>query len=369
MSIKLKNIIKIITISAVLPYVLNLIFYVFYFIQNHNNAAYFYLAITDFPQYILSGLITTIILFVFSLFDKKVLNEWFVIGFVLYSFVVYYYIYSPISIGFVIFSLAIEVCMSRLLNLIKKFNLNKYLYRIFFGIIVGGAILIVVFSAYIITIIQINQSANLFIKNLIEGVGGSIGKQSKEYPDELAVKIISELLLPEEAKIISPLGSRPGETRTLLYDFGANGKILSLQKYFDLNSSTYIDITIDKPDGIKLRHKTIVGPDLSNLELIKKESNYPEISPFKRAYLFVWKRGENGRMKSYSLFEGSMVEIHYNGLVDENSIRNLEKITWNIFDRLQSIYENDLKPISDGPLFANNPIITRPDMPDPDLIK
>src|SRR3989344_6750269 len=102
MSIKLKNIIKIIAISSALPYALNLIFYVFYFIQNHNNAPHFYLAITDLPQYILSGLITTIILFVFSLFDKKVFNKWFVIGFVLYSFVVYCYINSPISIGFVI---------------------------------------------------------------------------------------------------------------------------------------------------------------------------------------------------------------------------------------------------------------------------
>ena len=236
-------------------------------------------------------------------------------------------------------------------------------------IIAGGAILIVAFSAYVIMVIQMNQSANLFIENLIEGAGGSIGKQSKEYPDELAIKIISELLLPEEVKIISPLGSRPGETRTLLYDFGANGKILSLQKYLDLNSSTYIDIIIDKLDGIKLRHKTIVGPDLSNLELIKKESNYPEASPFKRAYLFVWKRGENGRMKSYCLFEGSMIEIHYNGLVDENSIRNLERVTWNIFNRLQNIYETDLKPISDGHLFTNNPTITRLDILDPDLIK
>ncbi|MFH0946220.1 MAG: hypothetical protein V2A76_13550 [Planctomycetota bacterium] len=47
-------------------------------------------------------------------------------------------------------------------------------------------------------------------------------------------------------------------------------------------------------------------------------------------------------------------------------IAEVEAITWRIAERLADIYPGTIGPISGGPLFEDNPVLTRPDLPDPD---
>jgi len=128
---------------------------------------------------------------------------------------------------------------------------------------------------------------------------------------------------------------------------------------------TDVVVTIERKDEIELRYQITVGTDLSGWELIKTESSNSD-SPFQRIYVLVQARGEGKQMRGLSFYEGSFVEIDYGGLVDNNTINNLVNVTWDVAHRQVEVYNDYLKSISEGPLFKNDPVLTRPDLPNPD---
>lgn len=228
-----------------------------------------------------------------------------------------------------------------------------------------GVVMGFVFIFFICNVFVLNRE-NLFIQEVLKGAGTAIDKPPKEYSDDFAAEIIGLLLYLEDIQLISPVDARPMEPVSLLFDYGENGgKTLDLQKYINLNGSEYITVGIERPDGIKLRHKVQVGEYLKNWELIKKESNNSQ-TPFKRTYLFSGGKGEDKWLRGVVLYEGSMIELSFYGFVDDELVKKFETVTWNISKRIDNVYETHLRQISEGPLFVNDPIITRPDLPDLD---
>lgn len=231
------------------------------------------------------------------------------------------------------------------------------------AIIVVALIIFLILGVVLLNIRFINQE-NSFMEEVLKGTGTTINKPPKEYSDEFAAKIIGLLLYPEDIKLISLSNTRSNKPISLLYDFGENGgKLLSLQKNIDLNNSENVSVDIDTLHAIKLRHKIRIGTDLEKWELIKKESNNSQ-TPFKRTYLFITERGENERIVGLCFFEGVMVELEFQGFVDDDLIKKFETVTWNISSRIDSVHKAYLRSISEGPLFANDPIINRSDLPD-----
>ena len=171
--LKLKVPIKIITIFATgfaTPYLI--VIAINYYIGSRHDFLIFML--DAIPTYLFFGLATAIILFAFSIFDRRILNKWFVVSFVLYSLMVCSYIYGIANIIFVVFSLVLEIVIVQILGWLKRFNLNKYLYIIIACIIIGLAVSIIIFSAYIIIILQMNVAANMFTQEIINRSGGSV---------------------------------------------------------------------------------------------------------------------------------------------------------------------------------------------------
>ncbi len=181
-----------------------------------------------------------------------------------------------------------------------------------------------------------------------------------------------DLLTPEdnfERIVDSPRKSRHNQLIAVIFDYHDKGRSLSYQR--PINSEQYVifDLLIDNPERNRLRHKVDIGTDKSNWELIKKETNYPLDKPFKRIYLLVQKRGEDGIMEGLIYYEGAIITLRIKGLVNEDTILGLQETTWEVADRLENIHDRLISPlIKEVSIFQNNPTLTRPDLPDPDLI-
>ncbi len=183
-----------------------------------------------------------------------------------------------------------------------------------------------------------------------------------------------DLLTPEDSfgRIVkSPTKSRHNQLIAIIFDYGDKGRSLSYQRPINSDSEQYVifDLLVDNPDRNKLRHKVDIGTDKKNWELIKKETNYPLNKPFKRTYLLVQKRGEDGVMEGLIYYEGAIITLRIKGLVNEDTILGLQETTWDVAGRLENIHDKLISPlIGKVSIFQNNTILARPDLPDPDLV-
>ena len=234
------------------------------------------------------------------------------------------------------------------------------------GYIVGLLIFTLVAVIAIIYVYSAqDDDSSKFAANLLKGAGVELRTPPSEYDEVFAKKIIDQLVLPDEFTLLAPNG-RSGAYKSILFDYGENGKSLSLQKHFDLNSGKSLVMTIEGPDDVKLRHKIEVGTDYRNWEMIEKETSYPN-SPFSRTYVLVSGRSKSDRIVGLSYYEGSIIKIDENGPIDQKMIDDVIMVIKNVAKRHPAVYNASLKSISEGPLFANNPTIERADLPDPDL--
>lgn len=204
------------------------------------------------------------------------------------------------------------------------------------------------------------EKADTFVRDLLKEAGVQMQK-SEEISDKDAAIILDDLLPIDEWNTIYPRGGPPQGAKAILFDYGDRGKLLSLQRLPGI-----IGI-IDDASGMRLRHKIVVGTDLAKWTCIRKESTWPQDNPFKRIYIFKRARGEEGDLRGLIFFEGAMVEISYSGLVTDKISNDIAEITWRVATRLEGVYQKTIKPVSEGALFKNNPVLTRPDLPDPDL--
>ena len=232
------------------------------------------------------------------------------------------------------------------------------------------SILIIVILLILIGIMLLfayyNASKKSPVERLLNDAGVFMQPPPKGYGKEFGEKIMNLLVTKEEIKKITTPTAKPQPTSATLWDWGKEGKILSYDKNLDLTTGSTINIGIERPEDMKLRHKIVIGTDRSSWELIRKEKNLSENKTFKRTYLLIQRRGENGRISGLIFYEGMKVEIEIEGQVSDDVIKNLEDVTWLVSGRIENIYNRYIKEISEGSLFKNNPTMTRPDLPDPD---
>ena len=248
--------------------------------------------------------------------------------------------------------------------------IGKVSLRFRFIPLIANILMFILFPAVQqIVLLNNNDYANeRYIYDTLKRAGVTMEAPPTEYATEFARTVIEGLTTSKEISLLTTEDAVPGEYQSIFFNYGDRGTLLSLQKYYDqrLGHSISVNVDIERKDNIRLRHKINIGTDYSNWELIKKETSYPN-EPFVRKYVLVQRRGEDGRMVGLSYYEGSVAKIEYEGLVDDNAITNLVDVTWKIAERHEQVYDTYLRKISEGPLFANNPTITRPDLPDPDL--
>ena len=314
-------------------------------------AVYISNAIIDITAFY-SGLVTTIIILIFSLLDNRIIKKWQVVTFVFYSFAIYLYIHGLASIIFTTSSLIFLIVIMQVLDWIKKFNIKKYLYWIIACALSGIFVSVIVFSVYIIKTLQMNAAGNAFVGQVINNAGGALpANNTGQYDDKFAAEIIDDLIIPDEIALITDKNSKGDNAKSLFYDFSATDKLLSLQKNLDMGKVEAIDISISNLERAKSRQNTDIKEYFDKWKLIKQEIN-PSKELFQETYLFIGNKGESEWIRGACYYQGVIVELDLHGLVDDEVIANFEKIVWNIADRLPKVYESKLRAVSEGTLFS-----------------
>jgi len=229
-----------------------------------------------------------------------------------------------------------------------------------------GSCLSLVLCIFLSCSFQGESAAQSDAEKLLEKSGVVMQKPPAEYSDKFAESVIEEVLPTVDIIRLVPPSARLGKAEAILFDYGARGRSLSFQRALDLNTLSTVELLIEREEDIRLRHTINIGTDRAKWETIRKETTWPNDNPFKRTYLLVQSRGEKARMAGLAYFKGAKVAIETTGPVNNATIKTLETITWATAARLESIYNDRLKAVSEGPLFKENPYLTRPDLPDPD---
>ena len=111
-----------------------------------------------------------------------------------------------------------------------------------------------------------------------------VGTRPEGISDAYAEEVI-DLLVPRSEWIdLRDSSAREGCARAVLFDYGGRGKLVSLQRVIDIRRGNYIDVRIEQPEGIRLRHQIEIGTDLASWLMLRKEPNWPAAAPFKRTY-------------------------------------------------------------------------------------
>ena len=194
-----------------------------------------------------------------------------------------------------------------------------------------------------------------------------VGTRPEGIPDAYAEEVINLLVPRAEWVHLSSPSAREGCVRAILFDYGARGKLVALHRVLDIRRRNHIEVLLEPPDAIRLRHRITVGTDLASWSMLRKESNWPAEAPFKRTYVFAAPEPVEGVLRGLAYFEGAVVTLAYRGPVNPEQTRGFEQLTWRLARRLETIYPTHLQAIAEGPLFEDNPVLTRPDLPDADL--
>lgn len=185
--------------------------------------------------------------------------------------------------------------------------------------------------------------------------------------NEYAANIIAELLPIDEWVSIFPDIDPPRAARVTLSEDSDGVKLLSLYRNLNVPSLSSIIVTIHDAEGMRLRHQITVGTDLASWELIRKETTWPEDNPFRRVYLFKRPGEDSRKMRGLIFLNGVRVTIDYPGPFTDETTSQIEALTWRIAERLDEIYERELRALSESPpFFRDQPLPTRPDLLDPD---
>ncbi|MCE5278732.1 MAG: hypothetical protein LLG03_11965 [Planctomycetaceae bacterium] len=184
----------------------------------------------------------------------------------------------------------------------------------------------------------------------------SCDRTTKEVSDSEAEEIIGKLMPKTEWGLIAAGNRWPRSARAC----GNPGKDVELEK--DYNPAR-VEVYIEDIDGIRLRHKIMIGTDHANWKLIRKESTWPNDNPFKRIY--VLRQVDDGPLEGLIFLKQAIVEIDFSGPLDAKKIEDFTALTWRTAARLEACYDTAIKPIAEKMAKAN-PVVTRPELPDPD---
>lgn len=195
-------------------------------------------------------------------------------------------------------------------------------------------------------------------------IGGGVRARSPLANQE-ATAILKRLVVGEEWKEFgSPAWLEKSVNNTLL-DYGEMGRLLSIGSF-----RSEVQLVVESPGAMRLRHKINVGTDLREWEIVRRETSYPEDRPFRRTYLLASPPGfSQPRLKGLLFFEGAMLELDSDVTPDDPRRDAFESFIWRTAVRLAEVYDDTIRLLAEGVLFAGSVWTTRPDLPDPDLTR
>lgn len=186
-------------------------------------------------------------------------------------------------------------------------------------------------------------------------------------PEGFAEKIIEHLLPSTEWKA-EGLPFPRGRARAYQVTYSKGGGLITVDRVGV--GSCRFSINVGARASARLRHQILVGTDMAQWEIIRRDPPSPDHEPFARTYLL--RLPQTGELRGLAFYEGTWVELLCGPLVVvPEAEAGLPRVTWNVARRLREAYEHWIAPIAkaldDGSVPQNRPDLpdadTRPDQP------
>jgi hypothetical protein len=172
------------------------------------------------------------------------------------------------------------------------------------------------------------------------------------------------LLLPKEEWVAEGFTWNPIEMpKAFMVDYGKRGGLITIDQLFSNDPYIYFSLLIERPAAMPLRHKIVIGTDKASWEIIDRAASAPSDAFFYRSYIL--RIHPHGPLISYIFFEGAMVKLEWEASSNDKTLRSIEALTDRMSKRLRENYATIIAPIANS-LEDGSPILTRPDLPDPD---
>jgi hypothetical protein len=182
-------------------------------------------------------------------------------------------------------------------------------------------------------------------------------------PEDFGDKLMESLLPSVEWKA-EGLSFGGGPVRAYQVTYPKGGSIISVDRAMAKGPCRF-SIHIERPLGAKTRHKVMVGTDLAEYEIIRRDPPTSDGEPFARTYLF--HLPNTASLRGFAFYEGTWAELQCEVLMPDLDVTKTSvlKLTWNMARRLPNCYAQQIAPIAKS-IDDGSPEVTRPDLPDAD---
>jgi hypothetical protein len=181
----------------------------------------------------------------------------------------------------------------------------------------------------------------------------------KDYAESL-----TELLLPAAEWKAERLSFAHESARAYQVTYTKGGGIITVDRVMTKGNCRF-SINIASPTSARIRHQIMIGTDMAEWEIIRRDPPSSEGQPFARTYFL--RLPNSGRLRGLAFYEGTWAELDWGGLmpVPKGTEDSLLRLTWNVAQRLRQNYEQQIARIARS-LDDGSPAPTRPDLPDAD---
>jgi hypothetical protein len=194
----------------------------------------------------------------------------------------------------------------------------------------------------------------------IPGLGISL-LPNAPVPEGFAEKI-AELLFPSTEWQAEGLSFPSGPARAYQVNYARGGGIITVDRLGA--GKCLFSIKIERPGSARIRHYVMIGTDLTEWEIIRRDPPSSVSEPFARTLLL--QRPNTGRLRGFAFYDGTWAELECYGLESSEATRDsMLRLTWNLAQRLHQAYGQYIAPIAKS-LDDGSAEVTRPDLPDPD---
>ena len=176
----------------------------------------------------------------------------------------------------------------------------------------------------------------------IPGLGISL-QPNASVPEGFAEEIM-EILLPSAALKAEGLSSASEPARAYQVTYTRGGGIITVDRPVTrvlTKEQCRLSLNIQRPASARIRHQIMIGTDLAEWEILRRDPPSSDGEPFARTYLL--RRPIAGELRGIAFYEGTWAELGCAPEVDEDS---LLRLTWGLAERLRHTYERHIAPIA-----------------------
>ena len=182
-------------------------------------------------------------------------------------------------------------------------------------------------------------------------------------PDGYADAITDTLVPPADWKKLGLPYSDAEHAKAYLIDYGDKGKLITIDRWLNLRPNVRFSLSIERPSAIPLRHKIMIGTDKADWQMLKRSPLSKDESLFHRAYLL--RRNEGGALLGIVFHGGAWSTIEWPAPSTPAQVASLEAATSRLSEELRRVYPSQIAPLA-RQVDSSSPVLSRPDLPDPD---